>query len=108
MTKVNLAVLPLPFLFLEMTSENNEIIDETWLDRLVVKGRKSPFLVASIISLTGICAYGAYGFKNRKISTQMYLIHLRVAAQGTAIGCLMIGMIAQMVDRYVLKEKDKP
>jgi len=61
-----------------------------------------------VISLTGICAYGAYGFKNRKISTQMYLIHLRVAAQGAAISCLMIGMIAQMIDRYVLKEKDKP
>jgi len=60
-----------------------------------------------VVSLVGICGYGAYGFRNKKISTPMYLIHLRVAAQGTAIGCLMIGMVTKMVQKYVLKENDK-
>lgn len=83
-------------------------MEQSWSDRLVAKGRKSPFLVASVATLIGICGYGAYSFKNRKISTQMYLLQLRVTAQGAAIVCLTGGMVYHMVRKYILHEKDEP
>lgn len=50
------------------------------------------------------CGYGAYMFKRRgKMSTSVYLMQLRVAAQGTVVGTLTIGVIFSMINRYVLK-----
>ncbi|XP_025271211.1 HIG1 domain family member 1A, mitochondrial-like [Camponotus floridanus] len=90
------------------TNDDDIYTDQTLSDKLLEKGRKSPFLVASLIGLTGICGYGAYAFKNRKISTQMYLIQLRVAAQGTAIACLTIGMAYHMIRKHVLHDENEP
>ncbi|GAB1864360.1 Hig1 domain family member 1a [Camponotus japonicus] len=90
------------------TNDDDIYVDQTLSDKLLEKGRKSPFLVASLIGLTGICGYGAYAFKKRKISTQMYLIQLRVAAQGTAIGCLTIGMIYHMIRKHILHDENEP
>ncbi|XP_011879197.1 PREDICTED: uncharacterized protein LOC105568277 [Vollenhovia emeryi] len=90
------------------TIDDDTIIDQTLSEKLLQKGRKSPFLVASLISLAGICGYGAYAFKNRKISTQLYLINLRVAAQGTAVGILTAGMIYHMVKKHVLHDENEP
>ncbi|XP_029175112.1 uncharacterized protein LOC114943625 [Nylanderia fulva] len=87
---------------------NNDIVDQTLSERILEKGRRSPFLVASLISLTSICGYGAYAFKKRKISTQMYLIQLRVAAQGTAIACLTFGMCYHMIRKHVLHDENEP
>lgn len=39
-----------------------------------------------------VAAYGIYRFKNRKGSTSLYLIQLRLAAQGTAVGIIGIGL----------------
>ncbi|EZA62598.1 hypothetical protein DMN91_005632 [Ooceraea biroi] len=88
--------------------DDDMIVDQTWSDRLLAKGRKSPFLVASVITLAGICGYGAYSYKTRKISTQMYLLQLRVIAQGSAVACLTGGMLYHMVRKFYLHEKDEP
>ncbi|KYQ54656.1 HIG1 domain family member 1A [Trachymyrmex zeteki] len=89
-------------------TDNDTIIDQTLSEKLVAKGQKSPFLIASLISLAGICGYGIYGFKKRKISTQLYLIQLRVAAQGTAIACLTIGMVYHMIKKHILHDEKEP
>ncbi|XP_011634562.1 HIG1 domain family member 1A, mitochondrial-like [Pogonomyrmex barbatus] len=90
------------------TPSDDTIVDQTLSERLLEKGRKSPFLIASLISLAGICGYGAYAFKKRKISTQLYLIQLRVAAQGTAIACLTIGMGYHMIRKHILHDETEP
>jgi len=90
------------------TPDEDMVVDQTLSDRVLEKGRKSPFLIASLISLAGICGYGAYSFKKRKISTQLYLIQLRVAAQGTAIACLTLGMGYHMVKKHILHDENEP
>lgn len=53
----------------------------------------------------GVAAFGLYNFRNRgKISTSVYLMQLRVAAQGTVVGTLCLGLIYSMVDRYYLRK----
>ncbi|EFN85950.1 HIG1 domain family member 1A, mitochondrial [Harpegnathos saltator] len=91
-----------------MADTNDVPIDQSISDRFLEKGRKSPFLIASLVSLAGICAYGAYNFKKKNISTQFYLIQLRVAAQGTAIACLTFGMVYHMIKKHVLHDKNEP
>ncbi|KYN11602.1 PREDICTED: HIG1 domain family member 1A, mitochondrial-like [Trachymyrmex cornetzi] len=88
--------------------ERDTIIDQTLSEKLLQKGQKSPFLIASLISLAGICGYGVYAFKKKKISTQLYLLQLRVAAQGTAIAFLTIGMGYHMIRKYVLHDEKEP
>lgn len=39
-----------------------------------------------------VAAYGIYRFKARKGSTSLYLIQLRLAAQGTAVGIIGVGV----------------
>jgi len=40
-----------------------------------------------------VAAYGLYRFKSRKGRTSLYLIQLRLAAQGTAVGIIGIGVL---------------
>lgn len=40
------------------------------------------------------------------MSTSVYLMHLRVGAQGAAVGSLMIGLIYTMINQHVLHRKD--
>ncbi|XP_014482471.1 PREDICTED: HIG1 domain family member 1A, mitochondrial-like [Dinoponera quadriceps] len=91
-----------------MANVDDVPIDQTLTDRLIDKGRKSPFLVAGLVSFAGICAYGAYNFKRKQTSTQLYLIQLRVAAQGTAIACLTFGMVYHMIKKHVLHDENEP
>ncbi|XP_070164110.1 HIG1 domain family member 1A, mitochondrial-like [Polyergus mexicanus] len=91
-----------------MATNNDDIVDQTLSEKLLEKGQRSPFLVASLIGLTGVCGYGAYAFKKRKISMQLYLIQLRVAAQGTAIACLTIGMGYHMIKKHILHDENEP
>lgn len=43
---------------------------------------------------------GAYNYKNRgTMATSMYLMQLRVAAQGTVVGVLSIGLLFQIYKR---------
>lgn len=51
--------------------------------------------------------YGAYAYKNKgKMSTSIYLMHLRVGAQGAAVASLTVGLLYTMIDKYVIHRKD--
>jgi len=49
--------------------------------------------------------YGAYAYKNRgKMSTSVYLMQLRVGAQGCAVGALTLGLIYTMYKNYLERQ----
>ncbi|XP_032690549.1 HIG1 domain family member 1A, mitochondrial-like [Odontomachus brunneus] len=91
-----------------MADSDDMVVEQSLTDRLVEKSKKSPFLMAGLASLTGICAYGAYNFKKRQISTQLYLTQLRVVAQGTAVAFLTLGMVYHMIRKHVLHDEKEP
>lgn len=58
-------------------------------------------LFAGMAGFLGVAALGAYNYKNRgKMTTSIYLMQLRVAAQGTVVGALCLGLIYSMASRY--------
>lgn len=69
------------------------------------KFKRSPFFAASIIGFTAVCGVGAYKYKHRgNMPAALYLVQLRVVAQGTALGLLTLGLIYQMFKQHVLKQ----
>lgn len=65
-------------------------------------------IAAGIVGLAAVCGIGAYKFRNRGgMSTSVFLMQLRVAAQGTVVGALSIGLAYTMVDKYILHPVDK-
>ncbi|CAK9806617.1 HIG1 domain family member 1C [Anthophora quadrimaculata] len=70
--------------------------------------KQSPFVLVGLAGLTAVCGIGAYKWKTMKktMRPSMYLIQLRVAAQGTVLACITIGMVYQMYTDFVLKKKD--
>lgn len=62
--------------------------------------------VLAIGVLTAAVAYGAYKFKHRgNMSTSVFLMQLRVGAQGLAVGALTLGLLYSMVNEHILKKK---
>lgn len=66
---------------------------------------QSSFLFVAI----GVCAaavgYGVYSYRNKgNMSTSVYLMQLRVGAQGAAVGVLTIGLLYAMTSQYLLKK----
>lgn len=56
-----------------------------------------------------VAAMGLYNYKNRgNVSTSVYLMQLRVAAQGTVVGTLCLGLIYSMIDRYIINKRPVP
>ncbi|XP_074025962.1 HIG1 domain family member 1A, mitochondrial isoform X2 [Leptinotarsa decemlineata] len=79
--------------------------EETQTERLSRKVKETPFFPIAIALCLGVVGYGAYAFKNRgKMSTSVYLMHLRVGAQGAAVGSLTLGLIYTMVNEHILKK----
>ncbi|CAH0722853.1 unnamed protein product, partial [Brenthis ino] len=82
--------------------------EESQADRLARKSKDSPFMIIGILGLVGVCGYGAYTYKNRgKMSTSVFLMQFRVAAQGTVVAALTIGIGYSLVQRYLLKNEKK-
>lgn len=54
-------------------------------------------------------AIGAYKYKHRgTMSTSVFLMQLRVAAQGTVVGCLTVGLAYAMYnDHFNKKPKEE-
>lgn len=60
------------------------------------------------MGLMGVCGYGAYAYKKRgKMSTSVFLMQLRVAAQGTVVSALTIGLAYTLVKDHLLKDNKK-
>uniref|UniRef100_A0A182VHQ2 HIG1 domain-containing protein n=1 Tax=Anopheles merus TaxID=30066 RepID=A0A182VHQ2_ANOME len=81
--------------------------DETHSDKLARKARESPFMPIGIAGLVAVCAIGAYKYKHRgAMSTSVFLMQLRVAAQGTVVAALSIGLGYTMANEYIFNKKD--
>lgn len=82
--------------------------EESQGERLARKSKDSPFMIIGLIGLIGVCGFGAYKFKHRgKMSTSVYLMQLRVAAQGTVVSALTIGLAYSLVKEHLLKDDKK-
>ncbi|KAJ8942938.1 hypothetical protein NQ318_003824 [Aromia moschata] len=81
--------------------------EESQSDRLARKSKETPFFPIAIGLCTAAVGYGAYAYKNRgKMSTSVYLMHLRVGAQGAAVGSLTLGLLYTMINQYLIKKKE--
>ncbi|XP_037043432.1 HIG1 domain family member 1A, mitochondrial-like [Bradysia coprophila] len=86
---------------------HEEYNDDTAGSKLARKSKDSPFLVAGLIGLVTVCGIGAYKFKHRgEMSTSVFLMQLRVAAQGTVVGALSLGLAYTMANRFLFKTND--
>lgn len=66
------------------------------------------YLIKGIGALTMACIYGGYMFKKRgNMSPSVYLMHLRVGAQGAVVGCLTLGLIYTMAKEHLWKDDKK-
>ncbi|KAJ0181352.1 hypothetical protein K1T71_003437 [Dendrolimus kikuchii] len=80
--------------------------DESQAERLTRKSKDSPFMIIGIIGLIGVCGFGAYKYKHRgQMSTSVFLMQLRVAAQGTVVSALTIGLAYTLAKEHLFKEK---
>ncbi|XP_056639709.1 HIG1 domain family member 1A, mitochondrial-like isoform X2 [Diorhabda carinulata] len=80
---------------------------ESQSDRLVRKSKETPFFPIAIGVCLAAVGYGVYAFKNKgKMSTSVYLMHLRVGAQGAAVGSLTLGLIYTMVNKHILNKPE--
>ncbi|XP_028164565.1 HIG1 domain family member 1A, mitochondrial-like [Ostrinia nubilalis] len=85
-----------------------EYKDESQADRLARKSKDSPFMIMGIMGLIGVCGWGAYSFKKKgKMSTSVFLMQLRVAAQGTVVSCLTIGLAYTLAKNHLFKDDKK-
>lgn len=70
--------------------------------------KQSPLLLVGLAGLTAVCGIGAYKWKTMRktMRPSLYLMQLRVAAQGTILACLTLGMVYQMYNDFVLGKKE--
>ncbi|KXJ79999.1 hypothetical protein RP20_CCG026969 [Aedes albopictus] len=86
---------------------NHPGLEEESGDKLARKARESPFMLIGLAGLVAVCGIGAYKYKNRgEMSTSVFLMQLRVAAQGTVVGALSLGLAYSMANEYLFKKKD--
>jgi len=82
--------------------------EEKHTSKLWRKMKEAPFVPVGIGGLIGAVGYGIYNYRNRgQMSTSVYLMHLRVMAQGMVVGAITIGMGinigVQLYDKYYVK-----
>ncbi|KAK7810594.1 hypothetical protein U0070_022066 [Myodes glareolus] len=66
--------------------------DEGQLSRLLRKSRDSPFVPMGVAGFVTVLSCGLYKLKSRRDEKlSLRLIHVRVAAQGCAVGAVTLG-----------------
>nr|CAD7424420.1 unnamed protein product [Timema monikensis] len=82
--------------------------EETHGNKIIRKARENPMLPLGLAGCIIACAVGAYKFKRRgDMSMSVFLMQLRVAAQGTVVGFLTLGLGYSMINEYLIKPKSK-
>lgn len=67
--------------------------EEKQSSKLWRKMKEAPFVPVGIGGLIGAVGYGIYNYRKRgAMSTSVYLMHLRVKAQGMVVGAITIGI----------------
>ncbi|XP_015855952.2 HIG1 domain family member 1C [Peromyscus maniculatus bairdii] len=76
--------------------------DEGQLSRLLRKSRDSPFVPVGVAGFVAVLSYGLYKLKSRREEKMsLRLIHVRVAAQGCAVGAVTLGVLYSMYKDYI-------
>ncbi|XP_038171096.1 HIG1 domain family member 1C [Arvicola amphibius] len=76
--------------------------DEGQLSRLLRKSRDSPFVPVGVAGFVAVLSYGLYKLKFRRDEKlSLRLIHVRVAAQGCAVGAVTLGVLYSMYKDYI-------
>ena len=58
--------------------------------------------------MIGMVGYGVYSYRHRgKMSTSIFLMHLRVKAQSMVVGAMTLGITATLIRDYIEKQKKK-
>lgn len=65
----------------------------------------SYFFHSGMAGFFAVAGYGLYNFRKRNVSASVYLMQLRVAAQGTVVGTLCLGLMYSMYNQYYLKKQ---
>ncbi|EDW84162.1 HIG1 domain family member 1A, mitochondrial [Drosophila tropicalis] len=77
-------------------------------NKLARKAKESPFMLVGIAGFVAAGLIGAYKYKHRgTMSTSVFLMQLRVAAQGTVVSCLTIGLAYTMAKEYLFDKQPK-
>ncbi|CAL7945778.1 unnamed protein product [Xylocopa violacea] len=97
----NIETIEIPEEAIRQSLENERSMTDVVYDLVANK----PFLVAGIISLSTVCGIGAYKWKTRTVIPSVFLGQLRVIAQGSALGCITLGMIYNMYIDFIVKKK---
>ncbi|KAH8347362.1 hypothetical protein KR059_009830 [Drosophila kikkawai] len=82
--------------------------DAAQANKFAKKAKESPFMLVGIAGFVAAGLIGAYKYKNRgTMSTSVFLMQLRVAAQGTVVGCLTVGLAYSMAKEYLFEKAPK-
>lgn len=84
-----------------------ERIEEPIGEKLMNQIKKYPMLSIGTAGLVAVCGIGAYRFKRTTLPTSLYIVQLRVTAQSAVIGCLAIGMVYNMLQKFVFTNDEK-
>lgn len=64
-------------------------------------------LFVGLAGLAAVVGMGAYKYSRRgQMSTSVFLMQLRVAAQGTVVAALSVGLAYTMTQKYILHNPD--
>lgn len=81
--------------------------EESQSDRLARKSKEAPFFPIALGVCAIACGYGAYMFKRRgQMSPSVFLMQLRVGAQGLAVGTLTLGLAYTMYRENFMKKTE--
>jgi len=82
--------------------------DEGRLAKLWRKSKEAPYVPIGALGAVFGLAYGALHYKHRgKMSTSVYLIHMRVAAQSCVVSAVTLGVAWNLLQEYVFAPKQK-
>lgn len=81
-------------------SSNNSIFRNA-----IKKFQEKPFFYTGVVALSGVVIPGLYGLKKRNMRLSLYLINLRLAAQGTFV-TIMTGGVIYALSRHYFKDED--
>ncbi|KAM9844426.1 HIG1 domain family member 1A, mitochondrial isoform 1-T1 [Aulostomus maculatus] len=71
------------------------------------KARENPFVPVGMAGFFAIVAYRLFKMKSRgDTKMSIHLIHMRVAAQGFAVGAMTVGVVYSMYRDYIQKPRE--
>ncbi|XP_072423278.1 HIG1 domain family member 1C-like isoform X1 [Chiloscyllium punctatum] len=81
--------------------------DETESSKLLRKSKESPFIPFGIAGCLAIVALGFHKLRKTKQKMSLYLIHMRVAAQGFLVGVMTLGVAYSMYNDHIRNPRQK-